>query len=248
MITEGSKKFNLILDKVGVSLSKDSTEHSAWNINYFKMQKERYLEDLNFYSSLDGIQNVLEVGAAPFHLSLCLQEFGYDIKVLDIDPSRFDWFIKEYKLNVSKCNVEVDDLNVEKESMDLVIFTEVFEHLRINPIDTLLKLNRTLKKGGLMYLTTPNFFRYTNIVNFVLGRPVVNAYYEFEKLNTVGHMGHVREYAKGEVSLFIENTGFEIIDFNYKQARKIAPFTKYKLITSLFSGTKTHMRFLCKKL
>lgn len=240
-------KYEKILSNIGTALEKDKSEHNSWNTNYFKMQKSRYLEDLAYYESLKGIKKVLEVGAAPFHLSLCLQEFGYDLTVLDIDPSRFQWFVDENDLNVITCNVETDTLEVEDNSFDLVIFTEVFEHLRINPINTLKKLHKKLKPGGLLYLTTPNFFRYTNVVNFILGRPVVNAYYEFEKLNTIGHMGHVREYAKGEVSLFLENTGFEIIEFDYKQSRKIAPFTKYKLSTTLFKGTKTHMKFLAKK-
>lgn len=240
-------KFEEILSNIEIALKADKTEHSSWNTNYFKMQKSRYLEDLMYYESLEGINKVLEVGAAPFHLSLCLQEFGYDLTVLDIDPSRFQWFINDNKLNVVTCNVETDILEVEDNSFDLIIFTEVFEHLRINPINTLLKLKSKLKEGGLLYLTTPNFFRYTNIINFLLGRPVVNAYYEFEKLNTIGHMGHVREYAKGEVCSFLENTGFEIIEFDYKQSRKYRTFSKANLANNLFKGTKTHMKFLAKK-
>jgi 2-polyprenyl-3-methyl-5-hydroxy-6-metoxy-1,4-benzoquinol methylase len=240
-------EFEKILANIEASLVKDKSEHSSWNANYFKMQKSRYLEDLNFYKGLKGVNKVLEVGAAPFHLSLCLQEFGYDLTVLDINPKRFQWFIDENKLQVKQCNVEIDELDVEDNSFDLIIFTEIFEHLRINPINTLLKLNKKLKEGGLLYLTTPNFFRYTNIVNFLLGRPVVNAYYEFEKLNTIGHMGHVREYAKDEVSLFIENTGFEIIDFDYKQSRKFPKYSKANLSTIVFKATKTHMKFLAKK-
>lgn len=235
------------IEEIKASLKDDNSEHKDWNLNYFNNQKGRYLSDLYFYSSLKGVKNVLEVGAAPFHLSLSLQSLGYDLKVIDIAPSRFQWFIDRHKLDVEQCDIEIDTINARDGYYDLIIFTEVFEHLRINPIETLKKLREKLKPGGLLYLTTPNFFRYTNTINFFLRRPVVNAYYEFKKLEDIGHMGHVREYSKKEVELFLENTGYEIVTFSYKQHKKERFKKKVaRFGTSLIPSTKSYMEFLAK--
>lgn len=234
------KNYLKALEKIGKSVNSDKTIHSDWNKNYFRDQKNRYIKDIEFYSGLDGISNVLEIGAAPFHLSACLKEIGLNPTILDINPDRFSWFINEFDLDVKQCNVEIDEIPVQDNSHDLVIFTEIFEHLRINPIETLIKINKKMKPGGLIYLTTPNFFRYAAIRAMLLGRPPTNGYLEYKKLSDIGHMGHVREYTKTEMYMFFENTGYEVIDFDYKQSYRA-------LRTDVFKFTKTHMKFLAKK-
>jgi len=240
-------KYEEILNNISKQLENDKTEHNEWNTNYLRIQRERYISDLMYYENLEGINKILEIGGAPFHLSACMQKLKYDLTVLDIDPSRFQWFIEENKMKVIKCNIENDIINLEDNSFDLAIFTEVFEHLRINPINTLLKIREKIKMGGLLYLTTPNFYRFANIVSFLKNKGVVNAYYEFEKLNKIGHMGHVREYTKNEINLFLENTGFEVKEFSFKNAKKATSFNTYNAVTRLFPGTRTHMKFLAKK-
>ena len=42
------------------------------------------------------------------------------------------------------------------EQFDLVIFTEVIEHIN-NPIDVIKNISNLLKSGGVLYVTTPNF-------------------------------------------------------------------------------------------
>ena len=39
--------------------------------------------------------------------------------------------------------------------MDIVVMTEVLEHLHFQPLDVLNKIGRVLKRGGLFLLTTP---------------------------------------------------------------------------------------------
>lgn len=239
--------YEVILNEVENQLKSDISTLKEWNNNYFHIQKERYLSDLKYFSSLSNIKSVLEIGAAPFHLSLCLKKAGYNLQILDISPERFDWFIKKNELDIDQLDIELDDISKYKNSFDLIIFTEVFEHLRINPIQSLKKIQSLLKPSGLLYLTTPNFYRHSNILTFIKGKGIVNAYYQFEKLEKLGHMGHVREYTKNEMRLFLENTGFEIIDFKYKNSKKHSPISKQGLITSIFNKTKSHMMFLAKK-
>ena len=46
--------------------------------------------------------------------------------------------------------------NYEEESFDIITSFEVIEHIN-NPIDELTNFNKILRKGGLVYVTTPNF-------------------------------------------------------------------------------------------
>ena len=238
---------DLILSQIENDLLSDNSNLKEWNSNYFKHQKERYTKDINFYANLKDVKNVLEIGAAPFHMSVCLKELGFNLKILDLEPKRFDWFIQKHQLDVFNVNVETDEIPVNDASQDLIILTEVFEHLRINPIQTLNKIYSKIKPGGYFYLTTPNFYNYGNTVMFLKGKSVVNAFYEFQKLETIGHMGHVREYSKKEMFLFLENAGFKIEKFEFKNARKPKRFSQTHIATTLFNHKKSHMMFLCKK-
>ena len=235
------------LNQIEKTIKKYSDRNAEWNINYFKFQKERYLKDINYFSKLDNVNNVLEIGAAPFHLSALLVQHNYNLKILDLDPSRFSDFLNEFNIHAEKCDIEHDVFPVEKSSIDLAIFTEVFEHLRINPVETLNKISETIRPGGYIYLTTPNFYRHYNLVNIIKGKGFVNAFREFNKLNTIGHMGHVREYTRGEVTEFLENSNFEIVDFEYKNASNHSRFSRDGIITNTFKGLSSHLLFLARK-
>jgi 2-polyprenyl-3-methyl-5-hydroxy-6-metoxy-1,4-benzoquinol methylase len=245
-MNKDSGDINEILSEIEDSIIKDNTVLSDWNVNYFKQQKERYISDINYLSELKDINSVLEIGAAPFHLTACLQKLGYDITVLDLDPSRFSDFVNKFDLNIENCNIETDQLNPEKK-FDLILLTEVFEHLRINPQETLSKLYNSLNDDGYFYLTTPNFYKITNVTDFLKGKGVANGFHQFNKLNTIGHMGHVREYTRNEVNLFLESVGFKVIDFKYKNSKKFPLLSKQNIASSLSDKFKSHMMFLCKK-
>ena len=67
-------------------------------------------------------------------------------------------------LQVDKPYGEVDyicdlaDLPMEDERYDLVLFTQVLEHVP-RPADVLWELRRVLKRGGALWLTAPLFYR-----------------------------------------------------------------------------------------
>ena len=60
-------------------------------------------------------------------------------------------------------------------------------------------------------------------------------------------MGHVREYTKNEVQLFLEDAGFEVLHHYFKNAKKASFFSVKNLSTSLFNKMKTHQVFLARK-
>lgn len=157
---------------------------------------------------------IAEFGSVPLLLTLPLKQMGYDITGVDIDPSRFGETITENGLNVIQCDIENDPLPLDSESFDLVIFDELFEHLRINLIRTMSDVRRILKPGGLLLLSSPNLGSLSGLKNLVFRNTAYSCaqciYSEYKKLEDLGHMGHVREYTTQEVVGFLEKVGFRV--------------------------------------
>lgn len=101
---------------------------------------------------------LLDAGAgeqqyAPFcrHLKYIAQDFG------KYDPTECKKGVsEELKWDTSKINIICDiiDMPLEDESVDVVLCTEVFEHLK-DPVLAVREISRILKPGGELILTAP---------------------------------------------------------------------------------------------
>lgn len=188
-----------------------------WISQYFFDHKKRYESNLKIIDQYYESGDILEIGSFPYHLTFCLEKLGYPITGLDLAPDRWGAFIKKHDLSIIKCDIEREKIPFDDRRFKFIIFNEIFEHLRINPISSLKELNRVLKPNGILILSTPNLYSISNIVKFILGKGgPSDPYKQFEKLYTKGHMGHIREYSTKEVKKFLENTGFEIVKVFYK--------------------------------
>lgn len=119
--------------------------------------------------------------------------------------------IDTYKIQVKTCDIETQSFPFEDNTFDMILFNEVFEHLRINPIHTLNEVYRVLKPGGKLLLTTPNLTSFKGWYSLLLqNKTPNNVYYEYKKLMIIGHMGHVREYTATEICEFLGHIGFTI--------------------------------------
>ena len=47
---------------------------------------------------------------------------------------------------------------LQSNSFDLILFTEIIEHLTFNPVDMWKGIYRILKPGGKIIVTTPNYY------------------------------------------------------------------------------------------
>jgi len=206
-----------LLDELETELDSIDPKLREWNQNYFRNHKNRYIGDLKIIDKWYEGGKILEVGSVSCHLTYCLKTLGYPVIGLDIRPDRLKKFIERHKLTVIKCDVENEQIPFEQNSFDFILFNEIFEHLRIDPIFTLNEMNRVLKSGKIFMLTTPNLYSLSNIVSFFLGRSINDAYEEFEKLHTLGHIGHIREYSTREIKRFLEHAGFEIMEIRYRR-------------------------------
>ena len=217
------EKYNKILKEIEEDLNLMDFRKEESNLDYFLTHKNRYKNDLEIIEHYhkNKKEKILEIGSFPFHLTYCLKKLNYSITGLAINPDRAKSFIDRHNLIVKKCDIEKEKMPFDDNSFNFIIFSEVFEHLRIDPISSLKEINRILKPDGIMILATPNLYSLGKIILFNLGKGFNNPYEEFEKIHTIGHMGHIREYSTKEVREFLENTGFKIIKIKYKVYNKI---------------------------
>lgn len=191
-------------------------DYIIWSRNILLNNKKRYLNDLKIINSYYEKGEILEIGSAPYHLTYILSELNYKVIGLDLDPSRFSKLIDKMNLNVIKCDIEKTTIPFENNRFKFIIFNEIFEHLRIDPISTLKEINRVLHPEGFLLLTTPNLYSIQCILFFILGKGFDNPYNQFKKLHEIGHMGHTRLYSTRQLNEFLRNTGFEVIKTSRK--------------------------------
>jgi SAM-dependent methyltransferase len=150
----------------------------------------------------------------------------------DIDPERMAGISQKYGLLIHKADVEREHLPFPAASFGIVLFTEILEHLRLNPLFALREAHRVLEPGGRMILSTPNITMPARL-RFLAGRAYQgDLVAQFEKLETIGHMGHARLYSCDEVRRFLEHTGFRVLRQTWR--RESPPGKKAGLIRSVY--------------
>jgi len=196
-----------------------AVENQNWITNYLRpLHKERILYDCILVDSLTKNQDakILDMGSAPFYAALTLKKMGYDMKSTDIDPERFGALTEKINLNIVRCDFEKEKLPFEDDSFDIILLSEVFEHLRIDLIFTISEIRRVLKPGGKFILSSPNFFEYFKLKRLLFKGKTSEIFNAYKKLHDLGHMGHVREYTRNDVILFLEKMKFTIHDSHYR--------------------------------
>lgn len=179
-----------------------------------------------------------------------MTNMGFDIIGVDLNPDIFSKTIDRFHLKVFKSDIEREKLPFPDNTFDFVIFTEVFEHLRIDPIFTASELHRVLQKDGILLLSTPNLYSLSGIYNFIFkGRSyaccTADIYDEFKLIETFGFFGHIREYSFQEVSSFLKKIGFKDIKIIFRSRRQtmgtkliyyFAPFLQSNMLFLTWKG------------
>ena len=161
--------------------------------------------------------DVLELGATPFFLTLCLRRlFNGRVTLANYFGTKetrgtqrlvHQRTGEELVLDFDLFNVETDDFPYPDASFDVVIFSELIEHLGLNPVRVLSEIHRVLRPQGRVVVTTPNFLSLERLESYLYGtRPMVDRY---SPLFGYGAR-HNREYHAYELRELLEGTGFRI--------------------------------------
>jgi SAM-dependent methyltransferase len=124
-----------------------------------------------------------------------------------------DQFCRYEGIRIEHADIERDPLPLDNESVDAVLLTEVIEHLWHDPLFALTEINRVLKcESGILIVSTPNLTSLRNRLNFLCGKiqkVIEHPFVSFLKARRVGHLGHCRLYAPGELATMLQLFGFE---------------------------------------
>jgi 2-polyprenyl-3-methyl-5-hydroxy-6-metoxy-1,4-benzoquinol methylase len=189
-----------------------------WYTDYAHNHHKRLSYDIDYVLKYirEG-SKVIEFGSIPLILTLALSSMEYEVLGTDIQPERFQVAIDSHGLIINKVDIETTKLPFHDDKFDGALFNEVFEHLRIHPIKTLQQVYRVIKPGGVLLLSTPNLTSLSGWFNLIVkNKAPGDIYSEYEKLEKLGHMGHVREYTPVEICSLLEKIGFQIMEVIYR--------------------------------
>lgn len=114
-------------------------------------------------------QSILEVGCRAGNLT---QHYvaGNQVTGVDVDRQALELFERRLGLKGHWVDVDAEPLPFGAGAFDVVVFSEVMEHVRF-PQKVLLEIARVLKPDGRLVGSVPNSFRLRNRLRFLFGRP-----------------------------------------------------------------------------
>lgn len=181
---------------------------------------EAFLRIIATCELIPDIENgrILEIGANPYFLTILISRFKkYKITLINyfgenisskgnqsiINEKNGDQFFFEF----DHINIDKDPFPYPDKHFDVIIYGEVIEHLTDSPIYSLYNIHRVLKDNGILIVTTPNVFRFENLLKFLFNRKF-SIYDPYSGYGIYGR--HNREYSLFELSDLLEKSGFSI--------------------------------------
>ncbi|MGI5841290.1 MAG: class I SAM-dependent methyltransferase [Patescibacteria group bacterium] len=178
---------------------------TAENKKYYDIHINRFSFILNTVKNLKlpPQSQVLDVGCYPPHLFNSFLELGFQVKGVSSSHETIK------AKNIYPINIETDNLPFEDNSFDLIVFSEVLEHLIEYPSLFFNEVSRVLKKNGYFLLTTPNALRTQNIFLLLLKQNIYPPLDQFKSTKLASHTiyhRHNREYTLSElINIFPKN-------------------------------------------
>jgi 2-polyprenyl-3-methyl-5-hydroxy-6-metoxy-1,4-benzoquinol methylase len=115
---------------------------------------------------------LLDVGAYYGLISGVAHRLGWAVAAVDNIPlpAYSSLRIPERGVESAECNACTDPLPFPERSFDVVLLTEVLEHLTYSPLPLFREVHRVLRPGGLLFITTPNPAGLGKLIRLVLGQ------------------------------------------------------------------------------
>lgn len=219
------------------SLIEDKDHFGDDGLDYVNYHYRRFFDTYNrCINYLKKGDKVLSIGAGFGSIEKMLQtEFGVEVTIVDFPDT-----IEEYKPLYDRYGIQSipadltkDDLGLQHKHYDMLLQSEVIEHLPVAPSEQILKFKPYIKKGGSFVVTTPNLGSILHLAQLIFMQPI---FPEPEKMFSpvaVENQGvHRREYLPVEIRDAFTKAGFTTIHtsfFYYTYPKSMALKTLYAM-------------------
>lgn len=217
-----AEEFSRLFDAHG------STDHA-----YLACHYPRFASTLNeFCSTWNGERGtrLLDVGAHWLHQSVLWRKAGFEVTALDL-PVTFEMHnVRSIAREMDIALIASADLQtadafdvIADSSINVILFTEIIEHLTFNPVRFWKQIHRILAPGGRIVITTPNYYAWNGrawaLGRFLKGSGGGLQVDDILKLRTYSH--HWREFAMSELIRY-----FSLLspDFRIAKAKRVRHF------------------------
>ena len=213
---------NKILDKVYSIISNNIIRNEK---DYFLFHRYRFYYILKFINEFKYQEKLkfLDIGSGFCHLTIGVSLLGY--KSYGVDLMAMNEATKkrceDFNLEVKDCDLSEGGIPFIDHSFDIILLSEVLEHLNFHPRRIFMEIYRVLKPGGKIIITTPNLLRLNNRIKILIGKSIHPNIKEDYTSAT-----HYREYSIKELIFLLEDSDFKInkveyVDFDYPNINKV---------------------------
>lgn len=211
-------------------LQDNNLDTSVESNNYFSFHKDRFnflikkLQE-NYH---DG-KSFLELGSFRGYMMIAASLIGYKVSGVDLEKyvDEIRELSEKYNFTNLPLDLEKNILPFQDNSFDVIVFSEVLEHLNFHPGRVFSEIARVLKKNGHVIVTTPNLSRLNNIVKLIFNNSI-NA-----ELDQPFHEGtHYREYTSQEIVYLMKEAGLHNIETTFLNFKY--PDLGFKVVISDF--------------
>lgn len=129
-----------------------------------------------------------------------------------IDRKTYDFPDGQFSCYVDHFDVERHEFPYPDGYFDLVLATEIIEHMTHDPMWMLLESRRVLADGGYLLISTPNVGSVTSVAKTLGGRDNPQIFFLYERPRPDGRteIGHMREYTAHELGEAVKAAGFDV--------------------------------------
>jgi len=181
------------------------------DVEYYRLAGDRFWKSFRKIESLELGTNprILDVGGGIMAVLLSTL-LGYEAVVGDVNPvAQKD--VESFGLNFISVDLFRDD-EFYTEPFDLVVLQEVIEHIPQPPYLVLNRIRKLIHSDGLLFLTTPNGYRFRNIIYMIFGREILGLYKYPEPGEALGHQ---HEYTLHQMCWQVSNSDFSLVSADY---------------------------------
>lgn len=225
---------------------------------FFTTHRARYVHLLNRMQALAPVQQfprVLELGSYHLHLSMLMTRLGYQVKGVDLPvfsektavvrrAAQFGIANHSYVLDVLGKPVRIP---YDDDAADVVVCTEMLEHITFNPVRFWSEVYRIVRPEGLLMITTPNSLSLLNTLA-QLKRLLLRQSIGIEVrgiLNSISSGHHWKEYSLGEIrDYFVQiSPDFQLVTAEFYEYRDPAALRNLHRLVHWFQEHAMPERF-----